>query len=386
MERFLRLRATRPRENWKDSLRVFLQDLEAGETLDWQLRQSADAVALYCGQFCNLEVMQSSPQDHSLEQPTTARGALAAMGRLMRIRHYAPRTEQSYLGWVRRFFRHVHHGGVPNPDDVKSYLSYLATARNVASSTQNQAFNALLFLYRNVYGIDLGDMGSTVRARRGPKLPVVLSVEETKLILGELKGVPRLMLEMIYGGGLRVSEVVALRVKDIDFETGLLTVRAGKGDRDRTTFLPSRVGVDLDKHLVWVKALHKRDLAAGVGEAPLPQALARKYPNAGREWAWQFVFPSTALKADKENVIRRWHMSPATVQKAMKSAVRASGVPRMASVHTLRHSFATHLLMKGADIRRIQELLGHKSVETTMVYTHVVRTIEPDLRSPLDDL
>ena len=276
--------------------------------------------------------------------------------------------------------------GALGPESVKAYLSYLATRRNVAASTQNQAFNALLFLYRNVLQIELGDMGNTVRAKRGRKLPVVLSPEETRGILAQVQGSPRLMLELIYGGGLRVGELATLRVKDIDFDAGTLTVRAGKGDMDRVTFLPLRLIDDIRRHLAKVKIQYERDLASGAGEASLPTALQRKYPNAGREWAWQFVFPSAKLNRDEDGVIRRWHVATPTVQKAMKSAVRRLGVAKPASVHSLRHSFATHLLMKGADIRRIQVLLGHKSVETTMIYTHVLQTMAPDLRSPLDEL
>ncbi|MBT3341376.1 MAG: integron integrase [Gemmatimonadetes bacterium] len=308
------------------------------------------------------------------------------MGRLMQLRHYSPRTESCYVGWARRFLQHQQPDSAPTAEDVKAYLSHLATRRNVSASTQNQAFSALLFLCRHVYHIELQDMGSTVRARRGSKLPVVLSVEETKSILCQLQGVTRLMLELVYGGGLRVSEVVGLRVKDLDFDAHSVTVRSGKGDHDRTTFLPQRVATDLRRHLERVKRLHVRDLAAGVGEVPMPSALARKYPHAGKEWAWQYVFPSRKLALDETGIIRRWHVSTSAVQKAMKAAVRKSGIAKMAGVHTLRHGFATHLLMRGVDIRRIQDLLGHRSVETTMIYTHVVRTMAPDLRSPLDEL
>lgn len=269
---------------------------------------------------------------------------------------------------------------------MEAYLTHLATVQDVSASTQKQAFSALLFLCRNVLFIDLKDLHDTVRARRGPKLPVVLSVEETRTILDRLKGTSRLMLELVYGGGLRVSEVVQLRIKDIDFDQATVTVRSGKGDRDRSTFLPIRVVADLRRHLNKVKALHERDVAAGAGEAPMPTALSRKYPNASREWAWQFAFPSSHLMPDGDGTIRRWHVAAATVQKAMKAAGRKSGVPKSATVHALRHSFATHLLMKGVDIRQIQDLLGHSSVETTMVYTHVVQSMRPSLRSPLDEL
>ena len=387
VERFLRSRSSRPRESWNDSLEAFLQDLGRSGSEAWQLRSAAEAVTLYFGQYCVQRVTRVSPNEGTARDDGVVLDPLAEMRRILQLRHYSPRTEQTYMGWARRFLEHLQGtGDTPDPASVKAYLSHLATVRNVASSTQNQAFNALLFLCRNVLHVDLGDMGGTVRAREGHKLPVVLSIEEVRSILDHTSGVSRLILELVYGGGLRVGEVVLLRVKDIDFDAGTVTVRAGKGDNDRTTFLPSRVTSVLRQHLTGVRAIHARDLAAGAGHAPMPGALARKYPNASREWAWQFVFPSSALQAGDTGTIHRWHIAAATVQKGMKTAVRRAGVGKMASVHTLRHSFATHLLMRGVDIRRIQELLGHRTVDTTMVYTHVMRTIAPDLRSPLDEL
>ncbi len=205
-------------------------------------------------------------------------------------------------------------------------------------------------------------------------------------MLDAAEGIGQIMLELLYGGGLRVGELVALRVKDIDFDSKTVAVRAGKGDADRMTFLPERPVDGLCRHLDEVRVLHQRDLEAGVGEAPLPSALARKYPNAVREWAWQFVFPSQHLERGNDGVVRRWHVATSTVQRAMRRAVSRSGVAKAARPHSLRHSFATHLLMTGVDIRRIQDLLGHKSVETTMIYTHVMQSMAPDVRSPLDDL
>ena len=394
VQRFLRARVGRPREEWRDTLSRFLRNLEGGSVEDWQLRQAAEAITIYCTQYRVQKETALSPvgdgpplKTSTPATPQTPREALLEMRRLMQLRHYAPRTERSYLGWARRFLRHLRLAGAsPTRDEVEAYLTHLATVRNVSASTQKQAFSALLFLCRNVFFIDLKDLHDTVRARRGPKLPVVLSVEETRTIIDQLRGTSRLMLELVYGGGLRVSEVVQLRIKDIDFDQATVTVRSGKGDRDRSTFLPARAAEDLRQHLGKVKVLHERDVAAGAGEAPMPSALSRKYPNAGREWAWQFAFPSSHLTPDDDGTIRRWHVAAATVQKAMKTAVRKSGVPKSATVHALRHSFATHLLMKGVDIRQIQDLLGHSSVETTMVYTHVIRSMRPDLRSPLDEL
>lgn len=413
VERFLRFSRTRPPESWSDSLRVFLEDLAEGQAPDWQIRQAADAVSLYCGQFRRVAAplaagdptpgrAQGNPvtklpaTTETLRTPAVApppltpgpdtppAAPLAEMERLLRLRHYARRTQHAYLGWARRYLRYLGDGrpAPPTPEDTRAFLSHLATHGRVSASTQNQAFNALLFLHRHVFCIDLGDMAATVRARRGQKLPVVLSIEEVRAILAQLTGTRRLMVELIYGG-LRLTELTQLRVKDLDFDASTITVRSGKGDKDRVTLLPQRLQPDLREHLKKVKDLHERDLAAGAGEAPLPDALRRKYPNAGREWAWQFAFPSLKLAVDSETkTIRRWHVAGATVQKAMKAAVRKAQIAKPASVHSMRHSFATHMLMRGIDMRRIQELLGHKSIETTMIYTHVLPTIAPDLRSP----
>jgi len=427
--RFLRFRRARPAEAWHDTLRVFLEDLGEGQMDGWQIRQAAEAISLYCGQFLpsasthagrpalpgKASPLPSRPVEAAqipsprtplaasfppgAPSPSPARPApdsaadpavhLAEMQRVLRLRHYSHRTQRAYLGWARRYFRYLGPARAKSPaaEDVKAFLSFLATRNRVSASTQNQAFNALLFLHRYVLCIELGDMGATVRARRGQKLPVVLSIDEVRAILAQLSGTRRLMIELIYGGGLRLSELLQLRVKDIDFDAGTITVRSGKGDKDRATLLPQRLYPVLREHLRKVKALQERDLAAGAGDAPLPDALRRKYPNAGREWGWQFAFPSAKLAMDDETkTIRRWHVSGATVQKAMKAAVRKAQIAKPASVHSMRHSFATHLLMKGVDIRRIQDLLGHKNVETTMIYTHVLPTIAPELRSPLDQL
>ena len=336
VERFLRLRTRLPRETWRDSLEAFLTDLGEGRVEDWQLRQAAEAITLCFAQYREQVVTQLSPGEHGLVPPASKEDTLSHMQRILRLRHYSPRTEKTYLGWARRFLHHLESAEVEaSPDTVRAYLSHLATTRDVASSTQNQAFHALLFLCRNVLEIDLGNMGSAVRARRGPKLPVVLSVDEVRSVLQAASGTGRLVLELIYGGGLRVGEAVSLRVKDVDADTPSMTVRAGKGDRDRTTLLPTSVIPQLQRHLTRVKAVHTRDLAAGAGQAPLPTALARKYPRAGRDWNWQFIFPSSSLQPDASGCVRRWHMATATVQKAMKLAVRRSGVTKMASVHTL---------------------------------------------------
>jgi len=400
VQRYLVVSRVRPGEPWHDTLRVFLEDLEEGGTPDWQVRQAADAVSLYCGQFLGAGGGRSTPEGGlsspdeappvaGLAVPVDPEATMGEVRRLLQLRHYSRRTIRSYTGWTRRYLNYVQTtgSGTPSSRDAQAFLSYLVTEGHVAASTQNQAFNALLFLHRHVLHDDLGDMSATLRAKRGRKLPVVLSVEEVRDVLSHLEGTNRLMIEMTYGGGLRISELVRLRVKDIDFAGETITVRSGKGDKDRVTLLPRRLHDDLREHQPRVRALHERDLAAGAGEAPLPGALRRKYPRAGCEWAWQFLFPSARLAVDaEEKNFRRWHVSEATVQKAMKAAVRRSHIAKPASVHTLRHSFATHLLLKGIDIRRIQQLLGHKSVETTMIYTHVLSSVAPPVRSPLDEL
>jgi len=300
VECFLRFRGTRPSEEWQDSLRVFLEELAADSWRpNWQTQQAGEAVGLYFGQF---RVGQDTPVSGEGDRGLVGHAeALAEMERLLQLRHYAPRTQRSYLGWARRFLTYVDPKGMrhPDADDVSAFLSHLATVGKVAASTQNQAFHGLLFLCRFVLDIDLSHLADTVRARRGPKLPVVLSPDETRAVLQQLSGTSKLMLGLLYGAGLRVGELVTLRIKDIDFGTGSVTVRAAKGDKDRVTTLPRRLVESLQAHLARVKELHARDLAAGAGEVALPDALARKYPRASREWPWQFAFPSQKLDVMK---------------------------------------------------------------------------------------
>lgn len=270
---------------------------------------------------------------------------------------------------------------------VKSFLTFLATRRKVSAGTQNQAFSALLFLCREVLRMEAPDLETGVRAKGKSRLPVVLTVEETGRLLGKMSGTGRLMAEVLYGGGLRVMECCRLRVKDVDFDNDLIFVREGKGGKDRSTLLATAVKERLRGHLARVKELHQQDLAAGAGEARLPDALERKYPNAGREWGWQFIFPSKQLSVDpRGGKVRRHHVSDNGLQSAVKDGVAKAGIEKPVSVHTLRHSFATHLLLAGVDLRQIQEYLGHASVETTMIYTHVVRDLRTPARSPLDML
>ena len=305
----------------------------------------------------------------------------------IRRRNYSRRTEQSYWYWIRWFIRHngVRHPATMGATEVEAFLSWLATERNVAAATQNQALSALLFLYKDLLGQDLPWFKDLVRAQRPVRKPVVLSRDEAQRLLAQMDGSKWLMASFLYGAGLRQIECLQLRVKDVDFAYRQVLVRDGKGARDRVTMLPEQVVQPLQAHLGRVRALHQRDLAAGHGEVSLPFALARKYPNAGREWAWQFVFPSGVLSADPDSgVIRRHHVFPDTLGRAVKTAARAARIVKPVSCHTLRHSFATHLLEAGYDIRTVQELLGHSDVSTTMVYTHVLNKGGRGVASPLD--
>lgn len=312
-----------------------------------------------------------------------------AVRRTARLRHLSPRTEEAYAHWIRRFV--VHHGGRRpaelGAEHVTEFLSALATDGRVSASTQNQALAALLFLYRDVYGRDLPWLGTVVRAKRPVRAPVVLSRAEVRRVLDGMDGVPRLMATLLYGSGLRLLECCQLRVKDVDFERRELTIRDGKGAKDRRTMLPGAVRSELKSHMERALALHRADVAAGAGWVALPGALDRKYPNAGREWAWQWVFPATRTyvhPASGER--RRHHLHESVLQRAVRDAVLASGLAKRATCHTFRHSFATHLLEDGHDIRTVQELLGHANVSTTMIYTHVLNRGPAGVESPADRL
>jgi len=306
----------------------------------------------------------------------------------LRVRHKSPKTEKAYTAWIRRYilFHDKRHPADMAEPEITAFLTHLAVKRKVSASTQNQALSALLFLYRDVLGIELGTLAA-VRARRTRKLPVVLTRGEVLRVLERLDGVPRLVATLLYGSGLRLMEALRLRVKDIDFSFHQIAIRDGKGGKDRVTMLPALVEDSLREHLEQVRQVHRRDLADGVGSVYLPHALARKYPNAGTEWVWQYVFPSTSLAADRETgEMRRFHTSPRTIQRAVKFAARKAGIAKRATCHTLRHSFATHLLIGGYDIRTVQELLGHRSVRTTMIYTHVLNRGGQGVQSPADAL
>lgn len=315
------------------------------------------------------------------------RRLLDAVRSAMRLRHYSPRTEKAYVHWIRRFIRA--HGGRHPRDlgatEVTRFLSWIAEHGRVSASTQNQALAALLFLYRHVLEVDLPWLDDVVRVKRPARLPVVLSRDEVRAIIAELQGPPRLMVLLLYGSGLRLLECARLRVKDVDFESRQILVRSGKGDRDRAALLPGAMMADLGRQLRSVRARFVTDLRAGAGWVELPGAVARKYPRAGREWAWQWVFPATRTYRHPETgQVRRHHLHETVEQRAVRAAVRATGIAKRVSCHTFRHSFATHLLADGYDIRTVQKLLGHKDVRTTMIYTHVLNRGPHGVRSPLD--
>ncbi len=305
----------------------------------------------------------------------------------IRLKHYSIRTEQSYVDWIRRYilFHGKHHPKDMGAQQVEAFLTHLAVEGRVAASTQNQAKSALLFLYREVLGVELPWLDNVERAKAPKRLPVVLTREEVQAVLARLEGTHWLIASLLYGAGLRIMEAVRLRVKDVEFSRREILVRDGKGFKDRVTMLPAAVVTPLKAHLERVKLLHQQDLAGGFGEVYLPNALDRKYPNAGRDWAWQYVFPSANLSVDpRSGATRRHHIQDQAVQRAVKQAVRMAGIAKPATPHTFRHSFATHLLEGGYDIRTVQELLGHSDVSTTMIYTHVLNKGGRGVVSPLD--
>lgn len=380
----------------QERLEGFLVSMRsAGRFEDWQVDQAERALRLYFNNFLGETTWHSvgaakvAPKANGAYDPPDV---LSAMRDLLRLKHYSYRTEQTYVEWADRFFRYLKETVSSDvadcsvtPQGVKDFLAWLALRRSVSASTQNQAFSALLFMCSEVLHLDLGDLQQGVRAKRGKRLPVVFTMDEVGALFRHLGGRARLMAQVIYGGGLRVMECCRLRVKDVDFDNNLLFVRSGKGDKDRSTLLAESVKEDLRTHLVGVRAIFDKDRAAGVEGVAMPDALDRKYPDACREWGWFWVFPSAHFSTDpRTGKVRRHHVSDMCIQRAVKDALKKAEVLKPGSVHTLRHTFATQLLLHGVDIRQIQDYLGHANVETTMVYTHVVKDFRAPAKSPLD--
>jgi integron integrase len=311
--------------------------------------------------------------------------------RVLRVHHYSIHTERSYIDWIVRFAQYHNMRSredlLPPEPKIEAFLTHLAVDKNVAPATQNQAMNALVFLYKRVLNQSMDGSIDAIRADRKVNIPVVMTREEVAGVLTLLNGTPQLVAKLLYGSGLRIMEAIRLRVKDVDFGLKQITVRSGKGDKDRITTFPVSLTPLLQNHLAKVKTLHEQDLAQGHGEVYLPHALAHKYPQAGREWGWQYVFPARDLSVDpRSGLTRRHHVDPSIINKAIKVAARQERLTKQISAHTFRHSFATHLLQRGTDIRTIQELLGHKDLATTMIYTHILQQGAQGVPSPLDDL
>ncbi len=307
----------------------------------------------------------------------------------VRFKHYSLATERQYVHWAKRFilFHNKRHPQEMGSAEVEAFLTHLAVDGHVSASTQNQALSALLFLYREVLEQDLPWLQEVVRVKRPARLPVVLTQSEVAEVLERMQGVHGLMARLLYGTGMRLMEVVRLRVKDVDFERLEIVVRDGKGGKDRVTMLPRKLATPLQEHLVWRRRLFEDDTAKGMADVFLPDALERKYPNAGKSWGWQYIFPSGSYSVDpRSGAERRHHLDEKLLQRSMKKAVQAASIAKPATPHTLRHSFATHLLQSGYDIRTIQELLGHADVATTMIYTHVLNQGGKGVASPLDAL
>jgi len=347
-------------------------------------RRSSSAPIRYSEWVSQRPAFPSSIGEPTRESDT---GILAQVRDAIRTRHYSRSTEKSYLTWIRRFilFHGKRHPARLGEAEVTRFLTNLATVHRVSSSTQNQALSAILFLYREVLHVNLDWLDGLVRAKRPSRLPVVLTRQEVEVIMDQLAGTNWLMASLLYGSGLRLMECVRLRIKDVDFLTREITVRDGKGKKDRKTMLPGKVETPLTHHLAHVRELHQRYLQHGNGTVELPTAISRKYPNAKSDWAWQWVFPATRFYTHAESGERRRHHIHETVlQRAFRQACQRASIAKAASCHSLRHSFATHLLEGGYDIRTIQELLGHRNVSTTMIYTHVLNRGGRGVQSPLD--
>lgn len=323
----------------------------------------------------------------SVTIPTTGPRLLDSVREVLRVHHYSRSTEQAYILWIKQFiyFHNKQHPRDMGADEITAFLTHLAVNRHVSASTQNQALSALLFLYKRVLQVQLPWMDNVIRAKQSRRLPVVFTRQEVKSLLSQFDGTRWLIYSLIYGGGFRIMECLRLRVKDIDFHYKQIIIRDSKGGKDRVTLLPGPLIEPLRTHLARVKALHQQDLDSGFGCVYLPHALSKKFPSACREWGWQFVFPSGNISTDpRSGIQRRHHVYKQSLQRNLKQAIRNAGIVKPASLHTLRHSFATHLLEDGYDIRTVQELLGHKDVKTTQIYTHVMGKGCNGVRSPIE--
>ena len=306
----------------------------------------------------------------------------------IRTKHYSARTEKTYIDWIRRYiiFHNKRHPKEMSVPEVQAYITHLATQDKVSASTQNQALSAITFLYKHVLNKELNFPTNTIRPERSKPLPVVLTQQEAKSVIDNLNGAPKIMAKILYGGGLRLMECLRLRVKDIDFGNHQIIIRQGKGEKDRFTVLPDSVIEELRAHLLVVKAIHEKDIKEGFGETSLPYALEKKYRSASKEWLWQYIFPASNRSVDPDSKrIKRHHIDPSALQKAVRKAAKQTKINKPVSPHVFRHSFATHLLQNGYDIRTVQELLGHKDVKTTMIYTHVLQRGGMAVKSPLDE-
>jgi integron integrase len=396
VRRFLDCPPPLPNATADECLQSYLRALETERYEEWQLEQARMSVGAWVAWRRGQDSAPPPQPKLSLAADGTVDPgqALEALTQTMRVRHYSYRTEQTYLDWVRRFFKYLISTGnvssgrpVLTEETFQAFISHLAMRVHVASSTQNQAFASVLFLYRDVLGLEVGRLENIVRAKRGQRLPSVLAAAEVRSLFEHMEGTPRLMAELIYGGGLRVMECCRMRVKDVDFGMNQLMVRGGKGDKDRSTLLPERLKPELLRHLERVRGLFEQDRCAKVAGVQMPEVLERKLSHTSTEWGWFWLFPSRGLSVDpRATVVRRHHASDVSVQKAIAQAVIKAGIAKRVTPHTLRHSFATHLLVSGVDIRQVQELLGHAHVETTMIYTHVAKGLRAPPKSPLDQL
>lgn len=367
-----------------EEINRFLKTL-ATKLEGWQVKQAEQAIRIF-RYYRGRKNAPVIPDGSAHQQWKIASGEMRNM---IRLKQLSLKTEKAYFSWLRQFYGYL-QGASPYSLDgthITNFLTHLAVDRNVAASTQNQAFNALLFFYRYVLDKEVGYLGEVVRSKKRRWLPVVLTRAEVSRLFENMQGLSRLMARVIYGGGLRLQECVRLRVKDVDFERDTLVIKFAKGNKDRETLLPESIREDLTQHLESVKQLYDLDRENDTPGVEMPDALDRKYPNAGKEWGWQWVFPSQTLSKDpRSKIIRRHHMHSSNLQKQIKTAAHKAGIAKRVTTHTLRHSFATHLLEDGYDIRTIQELLGHASLKTTMIYTHVARKNRRGVKSPLDSI